>query len=452
MNEWFEAEQRVERAQQLSESQRFEEALAEIDVAVSINPSNAAWHAQRGCLLEELGRLADATTAYERSLELGGEDHEVVAALGAVLARQGRYARALEIFDTLAKAHPSFEPAYCHRIGIYAELEQHDLAEEMFYLAQQIDDSCPFCYFNMGCSLAARSEWQRAIYCWKRTLELDPDQVGVNRRIAQAHRSMGQHDKARAYYLRELRDDPGNTELLFELAELNLESGDVGGAVAKLAHIIDLEPDHVEAQFALGCIWLDRNHPEEACRYFEAVQSFGEDDPPVENFAHRYGEALLRLKRYAPARVQLMRAVREEGAGTASFLLLAHCEFSLSSYSAASNWYRRVLREDADHVLAHHNLGLCLFHLGAWHDGITHLTRAIELRPDLDSAAYHAALGHVRLGEWSKARRVVREGKRSCPDSRLLGELSQKLGRLRLRVTFEAGRQWMLGWARRLTR
>ena len=60
MNDWFEAEQRVERAQQLSESQRWEEALTELDAALAINPNNATWHAHRGYLLEELDRWEEA--------------------------------------------------------------------------------------------------------------------------------------------------------------------------------------------------------------------------------------------------------------------------------------------------------------------------------------------------------------------------------------------------------
>ena len=38
MNEWFEAEQRIERAQELTESQRWAEALAELEAALAINP------------------------------------------------------------------------------------------------------------------------------------------------------------------------------------------------------------------------------------------------------------------------------------------------------------------------------------------------------------------------------------------------------------------------------
>ena len=53
MNDWFEAEQRVERAQQLAESRRWTEALAELDAALEINPSNGVWLAHRGYVLDQ---------------------------------------------------------------------------------------------------------------------------------------------------------------------------------------------------------------------------------------------------------------------------------------------------------------------------------------------------------------------------------------------------------------
>ena len=64
MGDWLEAEQRVERAHLLSESQRWTEALAELDAAIAINPNSAPWHAQRGLILEELDRCGEAVQAY----------------------------------------------------------------------------------------------------------------------------------------------------------------------------------------------------------------------------------------------------------------------------------------------------------------------------------------------------------------------------------------------------
>ena len=130
MNDWVEEEQRIERAQQLSESARWEEALVELDAAIAINPCNALWQAQRGFILEELDQPYDAVTAYHQALELDPEDREASVALGATLASIGKQTDALEVFDELATRHQEFEPAYLHRSSINTELGRHDHARD----------------------------------------------------------------------------------------------------------------------------------------------------------------------------------------------------------------------------------------------------------------------------------------------------------------------------------
>ena len=54
MNDWQDAESRVERALQLSEAQQWDEALHELEAAIAINPNDPIWHAQRGQILDQL--------------------------------------------------------------------------------------------------------------------------------------------------------------------------------------------------------------------------------------------------------------------------------------------------------------------------------------------------------------------------------------------------------------
>ena len=75
MNDWFDAEQRIERAQELSESRHWDEALAEIDAALELNPGNGLWHAHRGFLLDQLERFEEAIDSYAQALALLPRGH-----------------------------------------------------------------------------------------------------------------------------------------------------------------------------------------------------------------------------------------------------------------------------------------------------------------------------------------------------------------------------------------
>ena len=309
MSDWLDAERRVERAQQLSESKRFSEALSELDAALSVNPDNAEWLAHRGFLLDELDRGEESVEAYERSIELGCEEPDVSIALALAQLRLSRFAQALGTLEALAHRVPDFEPAYCHRIQIYTELGQHDQAEQMFYLAQELNEDCPHCFFFVGSSLLARGQTDRAIYCFNKALELDPTYIGVNRRIGRAYRAKGQLDKAREFLIHELRDDPGNTDLLLELADLGLASGQPGAAIAKLQQVVELEPDHVDAQLALGKAYLGVGHAGEALKCFRAVEDYADDPEIKSELSVRIAEALARLDRHAEAISYIERRV-----------------------------------------------------------------------------------------------------------------------------------------------
>jgi tetratricopeptide (TPR) repeat protein len=76
----------------------------------------------------------------------------------------------------------------------------------------------------MGCSLSARGLYGKAIYCWTRTLDLDPQHPLVHLRIAEALWNKGDLEQARQHYLCGLRQDPGSTSILLDLSELYLRS------------------------------------------------------------------------------------------------------------------------------------------------------------------------------------------------------------------------------------
>ena len=207
MSDWMEAEQRIERAQQLSESQRWDEALAEVDAALGIDPRHSGWHSHRGFILDQLYRYEEAIKAYRTSLHLQPGQREVMMALGLDLIRAGRFARARKTFSRVIENWPDFEPAYCYSIVALAELGDFEQAEQHFYLAQQLTDNCPHCYYHIGWTKFKQQDYERAIFAWNRALELLPYYPGAKQHIAECYRAKGDITEARQYYLEALRQD-----------------------------------------------------------------------------------------------------------------------------------------------------------------------------------------------------------------------------------------------------
>jgi tetratricopeptide (TPR) repeat protein len=429
MNDWFDAEQRAERSQQLSESRRWAEALAEIDAALQVNPSNVAWVAQRGFLLDQLEQFDDAIEAYKSLLEDDPDDREVLLALGIDLERVGRLAESSETFQRLTSAFPDFEPGFCFQILLYAELEQHDKAEEMFYLAQQLREDCPNCFYHMGISLAERGDFERAIFCWRRVLDIDPEFENIRGQMARAYRAMNDQDRAVEWYLTAIREDPGDTELHYEMGHLLAESEDWSRAAAKFRQVIELEPDHVDGHFALAEVLLLSGEAESALELLKQVGAFDEQYPGLEL---RLGSACLKLGRHKDARKHLDRAV-EEAPTSEALMLLGNCLLWLQKPAIAADQFRRVIAIDERVPNAHHNLGVCCFLTGEHEAGIKHCRRALELKPDYILAVVKLVLAYERLGRFAEVREMIEYGLRIDGDNALLQHLQDRLWKSRIR-------------------
>ena len=98
-------------------------------------------------------------------MELNPDDLEILNSLAVDYTRGGFYDRALGLFEHIQQLDPDYEPSYCNRIITYTEMERHDKAEEMFYLAQQIKPDCALCFYNIGNNLFVRGEYEKTLCC-----------------------------------------------------------------------------------------------------------------------------------------------------------------------------------------------------------------------------------------------------------------------------------------------
>jgi len=252
MTEWDEAERRVEKAHELFERGRWEEALDELKAAIAINPYNGSWHFNLGLTYDAMDRYHEAIVAYRRALEIDPDDVEILNALGHDCNRAGKFDEAIGFFERVEALDSSFEPCYCNRIISYCEKGDHEKAEEMFFIARQYKEKCPLCFYNIGNSLFARGLFDRALWCFQQVIEIDPDHPQVHARIADTYWAKGQRGEARQHFIEELRSNPGDLDVMLDLGELLVEMGDLAPASEKFRQVLELSPDETTALFHLG--------------------------------------------------------------------------------------------------------------------------------------------------------------------------------------------------------
>ena len=425
LNDWLDAETRVERAHDLYEEGRWAEAAAELQAAIAINPYNAAWHFNLALTFEVMEDYAQACKAYRSSLALSPNDVETLNCLGVSLTRLGQYSEALGSFEAISRLDAAHEPAYCNRIVTYCELGQHDKAEVMFYMAQQIKVDCPLCFYNMGNSLYARSDYRRAIYCWTRTLEIDPGHPYAHARIAEARWAEGDLAGAAEQFAAELDVSGGDPDIWVDYAELLSELEKYDQAEQCCRKALELEPDHTAANYCLGELALVRNRPAIAEQHFRHVLKAEQDYPGIHA---KLAEALIRRGRIQQAAKHLVTEMRRSGDDPVMLQELGQLLLEAHLSRHANGVLRRLVDLSPDDPCAQHNLAVSFFRMHRIDEGIRHCRKALKLKPEYPLALYNLALAHIQKGQIQRARRYAAKALTLSPNDEHLRRLSERLG------------------------
>jgi protein O-GlcNAc transferase len=424
LNEWMDAEARVESAHRHFEQGRWPEAAAELRAAIDINPHNAAWHYNLGLTLEAMDDFVRGGEALRRAVELEPEDVEILNSLGVNLTRQAMYAESLEIFGQIEKIDHTYEPAYCNRIITYTEMAQHDKAELMFYLARQVKDECALCYYNMGNSLYARDEYDRAIDCWQQTLRLDASHRHANARIAEALWTKGDLAGAKKYYEAELKSDVEDIETLLDYGEMLMDLGQSDEARQKFVAALEIDPNDAAALFCLGELAMSKQAFAAAERHFRRVLQADSSYP----LGHaRLARVLLKRGLVQEAAKHLLYEIKHAGKDIDILHELGHLLLEAKLVKQANSVLMQLVTLAPGDAHARHNLAVSYFRLNKHREGIKHCREALKLKPDYVLAFYNLALAHLRIGEMDRAKRYASRAYVLDPNDDSVRSLSKRI-------------------------
>lgn len=423
MNEWVDAEERVERAHDLYEKGRLAEAAAELKAAISINPANPAWHFNLALTLEALEDFTKAVEAYKAALTLEPNDVETLTCLGINLTRINKYAEALECFEKVQAIDPNYEPGYCNRIVTYSEMGDHDQAEVMFYLARQVKEDCPICLFNIGGSFYARQRYDQAIQCWRQALKLDKDYPQAHASIAEALWAKGDLSGAKDEYLAELRLDGCDIDTLLDMGELLVELKEYDEAGEKFRRVLEQQPEHAGAHFGLGEVaWRQARH-DVALDQFKLVLQIDATYPGAQV---RLGQVLLAQGQTRQAVKHFQEELKNCGDDTQTLQELGQLFIEARQTVQANQVLQRLVQLSPFDAQAQHNLAVSYFMLQQIDEGIRHCRKALKIKPDYTLALYNLALAHMQKGAALRARRYLSKALTLEPDNKQVQDLAHR--------------------------
>ncbi|HSV26675.1 MAG TPA: tetratricopeptide repeat protein [Sedimentisphaerales bacterium] len=408
---WNDAERKAHKAWELFETGDAPRALKALCSALSQNPTNASWHFDKALTLDALEHYEEAIREYKIAMEFSPNDVEILNCLAVDYTRLRLYDLAMDTFERIHQLDPNFEPAYCNSIITAAEAGNHEQAEQVFYLAQQINPDCPMCFYNIGNSLFVRGEYKRAIWCWQRTASLDQNHPEINYRIAQGCWASGHFEQARRHFLAELRRNPGCMPAIFDLGLLLLEIGEIESATEKFHRVLEFQPDFAPALHYLGEIHLNGGRLEEAVRHFTSSL---EKDGSLCGPRFR----LAQCAAAAGCRAEAIRFLKEELAmepkDPDALVAMASLFEQLGEDEIAMGCLLQIDAEERS-AAAWHRIGLLFARKGNMTEAVCCLNRSLEMDSTAVETLKHLAQVYLMVGEVGPARQLLATAKILAP-------------------------------------
>jgi len=431
MSEWMDAEAHADRALECYERGLWAEAEAELRKALALNPDRPEWHFNLGLTLEAAGRDEDALVHYERAAELLEDETDPLLAAGMVANRINRFDRAIEHFNAALRLDPRSEQALWGIMESQLSRGEHEEVETTYYLAQQsLEHPSARCLATMGESLLQRGLHDRAGWCFREAIRLDPNLPRVRARLGEVYAATDQPQRAVQLYLRELRDDPGSIDTLLDYGCLLAELDRPHEAAEKFRRVLELEPANVDAHYELGRLAVRTFRFEQSVFEFELVLKLDAEYPAIRL---ALAESLIKLNRFEEARKHLREELGQlktqpaEQRNPDDLETLGELLLAAQLPSDAAGVLELALRENTRNVETLRRLALARYQSGDRAGGAAASRRVLRLDPACVVSMHNLALSALQQKRVRVAAEWVRRGL-------ALGKRDEGLRRLRVRI------------------
>lgn len=194
---------------------------------------------------EDLTKLADQPEALEQPPGFAA----VLGECKAIDANRGQ-----KILEMAINRHPEDLGLLMTRGHIASDLQNGSVTDQLrwFQAAAAAAPKSPAAHINMGNALALNNQFESAIGCYNKAIELGPLIAGSHLSLGLALYDHGQVNEAIASYQRALYLEPGNAEAHVALASALYDIGQVNEAIGEFEKAIELAPMDPGPCFLLG--------------------------------------------------------------------------------------------------------------------------------------------------------------------------------------------------------
>ncbi|TXD32261.1 tetratricopeptide repeat protein [Lujinxingia vulgaris] len=330
-------------------SERRELARQWNEEALRLDPNfwNARLNLSR--LLLEDGQSERALELLERARAEGIEDIRLSAYLADAYRQAGQFDRAIDEINKVIEAEPSNEEYIFIRGRIYFDRGNYETAREDFNKAYELNPRYHEAYFYVGRTALAEKDFNTAKRIFGHVLDYQPNNGEFHYFMGRTFEDEESEAQALTQYQRATTVDPAygvkNPEIYVRRGLLLARTGATRAGKADIMRALELKPDMVEAQFALGeANFREQNYPGAIEHYGAALEKNAER--PLAQY--QYGMALIYEGKREQGARHLQQAIRFGYDNPEIYRRLGYLYRELNQRAQAIESFKTYLRETAN--------------------------------------------------------------------------------------------------------
>jgi tetratricopeptide (TPR) repeat protein len=252
--------------------ERLAEGLRQASGGTEEGALSATAHNERGVALARQGKLDEAVACFRRALELRPTSGTARGNLGLVLAKEGRLVEAVACYEQALCFEPDSAETHVNLGNALRDQGKLDAALARYRRAAQVRPDLVEAYLALGQLLGRQERLAEAEEYYRQGLSARPASPALLVPLGNNLQRQGRLEEARAVTEQALRADPSSAEAHNLLGVIEVQFGRPDDALACFERALEIRPDLPNAHVNRAMIWLmygdlERGWPEYEWRW-----------------------------------------------------------------------------------------------------------------------------------------------------------------------------------------
>lgn len=367
-----------------------QQAIADYDLAIAMNPHLLLAYNNRGNLYQYLGDLERALADFSKVLEIDSRSAIAYNNRAIIYTQCEQFAAAVVDYQQAIELQPDFVSAYNNLGNNYCQMGKFAEAIASYTKAIELDANFAVAYSNRANVYRVRDEIEPALADYNRAIELDPNLIIAHYNRGICYRQIGNHQAAIADYTQTIDLDRQYLHAYYHRGNARKYLGDNHGAIADYTHTICFDPNHLNAHYNRA---ITRSEIGDLQGALDDLDRAIELDPAFSAAYYQRGWLLASDGEHEYALVEYQRATELNPDYLDAYYHRGCSYQSLGELSAASADFSRAIALDPSYAPAYYQRGKVAEAIGDRAGAISDYHQAANLYLDRgDSKTYQYIL------------------------------------------------------------